>query len=66
MHNALQGGKINLSDHKIRIYEELIYENTIRNHLDSHNIVIIHDHQLLPMINHYKKNGPGSGAATLP
>jgi trehalose synthase len=58
MHNALQGGKINLSDRKMKIYEEVIYENAIRNHLDSHNMVIIHDPQPLPMINHYKKNGP--------
>ena len=58
MHNALQGGEINLSDRKMRIYEEVIYENAIRNHLDSHNMVIIHDPQPLPMINHYKKNGP--------
>jgi trehalose synthase len=58
MHNALQGGEINLSDRKLEIYEEVIYENAIRNHLDSHNMVIVHDPQPLPMINHYKKNGP--------
>src|SRR3990170_593433 len=58
MHNALQGDEINLSDRKIEIYEEVIYENAIRNHLESHNMVIIHDPQPLPMINHYKKNGP--------
>ena len=58
MHNALQGGEINLSDRKMRIYEEVVYENAIRNHLDGHNLVIIHDPQPLPMINHYKKNGP--------
>lgn len=58
MHNALQGGKINLSDRKMHIYENVIYENAIRNHLDNHNIIIIHDPQPLPMINHYKKNGP--------
>src|SRR4030043_1164300 len=58
MHNALQGGEINLSDRKMRIYEEVVYENSIRNHLDGHNLVIIHDPQPLPMINHYKKNGP--------
>src|SRR4030042_7048527 len=58
MHNALQGGEINLSKRKMRIYEEVIYENSIRNHLDSHNMVIIHDPQPLPIINHYKKNGP--------
>jgi trehalose synthase len=58
MHNALQGDEINLSDRKMEIYEEVIYENAIRNHLDSHNIVIVHDPQPLPIITHYKKNGP--------
>ena len=58
MHNALQGGNINLSNRKMKIYEDIIYENAVRNHLDHHNMVIIHDPQPLPMINHYKKNGP--------
>jgi trehalose synthase len=58
MHNALQGEEINLSERKTEIYEEVIEENAIRNHLDSHNMVIIHDPQPLPMIHHYKKNGP--------
>ncbi len=58
MHNALQGGEINLSDRKMQLYEEIIYENAVRNHLENHNMVIIHDPQPLPMINHYKKNGP--------
>ncbi len=58
MHNALQGGDINLTDRKKEIYEEVVYENSIRNHLDHHDIVIIHDPQPLPMINHYRKKGP--------
>ena len=58
MHNALQGGDINLSDRKMDIYEEVIYENVIRNHLDDHNMVIIHDPQPLPMVDGYRKNGP--------
>jgi trehalose synthase len=41
----------------MKLYEEVIYENSIRNHLD-HDIVIIHDPQPLPMINHYRKGGP--------
>ena len=57
MHNALQGGKINLTRRKLQIYEEVIYENSIRNHLD-HDVVIIHDPQPLAMINHYKRKGP--------
>ena len=31
MHNALQGGAINLSHRKLQIYEEVAYENAIRN-----------------------------------
>jgi trehalose synthase len=57
MHNALQGGMINLTKLKKQIYEEVIYENSIRNHLD-HDVVIIHDPQPLPLINHYRKRGP--------
>ncbi|MBI2910054.1 MAG: glycosyltransferase [Chloroflexi bacterium] len=57
MHNALQGGEINLTDRKMEIYEHVIYENSIRNHLD-HDIVIVHDPQPLPMINHYRKKCP--------
>ncbi|MBD3286761.1 glycosyltransferase [candidate division WOR-3 bacterium] len=57
MHNALQGADINLSDLKVNIYEDIIFENVVRNHLD-HDIVIIHDPQPLAMINHYKKQGP--------
>jgi trehalose synthase len=58
IHNALQGGKINLSKRKRRIYEEVIYENAVRNHLEHHNMVIVHDPQPLPMIDHYEKKGP--------
>lgn len=57
MHNALQSGEINLTVRKKELYEEVIYENSIRNHLD-HDIVIVHDPQPLPMINHYRKNIP--------
>jgi trehalose synthase len=57
MHNALQGGKINLSKLKKRIYEKVIEENAIRNHLD-HDLIIIHDPQPLPMINYYKRKAP--------
>jgi len=57
MHNALQGGEINMTDLKQEIYESVIYENVIRNHID-HDFVIIHDPQPLLMIKHYKKKGP--------
>jgi trehalose synthase len=57
MHNALQGAEINLSDMKMDIYEQVVYENGIRNHLD-HDLVIVHDPQPLPMINYYRKKAP--------
>ncbi len=57
MHNALQGGKINLTEMKMDIYEEVVYENSIRNHLE-HDIIIVHDPQPLPLINHYRKKSP--------
>jgi trehalose synthase len=57
MHNALQGGEINLTDRKKEIFEGVVYENAIRTHLE-HDLVIIHDPQPLPMINHYRKRGP--------
>jgi trehalose synthase len=57
MHNALQGADINLSKTKRDIYEQVIAENAMRNHLN-HDVVIIHDPQPLPMINHYRKRGP--------
>lgn len=57
MHNALQGGKVNLTKRKMQIYEDVIFENAMRNHL-KHDIVVINDPQPLPMINHYRKRGP--------
>jgi trehalose synthase len=57
IHNALQGGKINLSRRKMDLYEQVVYENSIRNHLD-HDMVIVHDPQPLPIINHYRRRGP--------
>jgi trehalose synthase len=57
IHNALQGDEFNLTDRKMEIYEQIIYENAIRNHLD-HDIIIVHDPQPLPTINYYRKKQP--------
>ncbi len=57
MHNALQGGQINLSELKRDIYEEVVYENAARMHLD-HDLVIVHDPQPLPLIQHFRKKAP--------
>lgn len=57
MHNALQGGNINLSQLKKDIYETVVGENAVRNHLH-HDLVVIHDPQPLPMIEHFRLRGP--------
>ncbi len=57
MHNALQGGDINLTDLKLQIYEEVVFENAARLHLD-HDVVIVHDPQPLPLIQHFRKKAP--------
>jgi trehalose synthase len=57
MHNALQGGEIDLSQIKKEIFEQVIYENSVRNFLD-HDFIIVHDPQPLPLIEHYEKKCP--------
>jgi trehalose synthase len=57
MHNALQGGDFNLTEMKMHIYEDVVYKNAVRNHLEGHDFVIIHDPQPLPMIIHYQRRG---------
>ena len=57
MHNALQGDEIYFSDLKQEIYEEVVYENAMRMHLD-HDVVIVHDPQPLPIIQHFRKKAP--------
>src|SRR5213595_1536689 len=44
MHNALQGGEIDLSKIKKEIFEQVIYENSVRNFLD-HDFIMVHDPQ---------------------
>ncbi len=56
-HNALQGADINLTERKKEIYESVVFENSVRNHL-THNRVIVHDPQPLPLVQHYDRNGP--------
>lgn len=56
-HNALQGAEINMTGRKKEIYEGVVHENAIRNHLD-HDVVFVHDPQPLPLIAHYRKRSP--------
>ncbi len=56
-HNALQGHSIHLTELKKEIYEQTIYENSIRMDLDA-DFLVIHDPQPLFLIHHYPKSCP--------
>jgi trehalose synthase len=57
MHNALQGAPIQLTEIKKEIYEEVAFQNAIRNRFD-HDFVIVHDPQPLPLVRFSRKRGP--------
>lgn len=57
MHNALQGGPIHFPNGKCEIFEQVVFENAVRNQIE-HDFVIIHDPQPLPLIEHYEKKCP--------
>ncbi|PYK70942.1 MAG: glycosyl transferase family 1 [Verrucomicrobia bacterium] len=57
IHNALQGGEIDLTSIKKEIFEQVIYENSVRNFI-RHDFVIVHDPQPLPLIEHHEKSCP--------
>ena len=44
MHNALQGKPFEFTPLKQRIYEEIVFQNSLRNHFN-HDMVIVHDPQ---------------------
>jgi trehalose synthase len=57
MHNALQGADINLSELKTSIFEEVNFENAVRNRID-HDMVLVHDPQPVALIDHFSKKCP--------
>jgi len=57
MHNALQGEPIRLTDIKKEIYEEVAFQNALRNHFD-HEYVVVHDPQPLPLVCYSRHHGP--------
>jgi len=57
LHNALQGGDINLSELKKEIYEEVNFQNSIRMEVEA-DVVVVHDPQPLPMVTHYRRACP--------
>ncbi|MFL5349157.1 MAG: glycosyltransferase [Hyalangium sp.] len=57
MHNALQGAPIRLTDIKKEIYEDVAFQNAVRNRFD-HDYVVVHDPQPLPLVQFSRKRGP--------
>jgi trehalose synthase len=53
IHNALQGASASLSDAEKAVYEEVVFENALRMHLDDCDFVAVHDPQPLPLISHF-------------
>ena len=53
LHNTLQGENLEFSDAERTIYEQVVFENATRLHLDDCDAVIVHDPQPLPLIAHF-------------
>ncbi|MFX1273491.1 MAG: glycosyltransferase [Promethearchaeota archaeon] len=58
IHNALQGARKGLSKNRKMNYLEVNRRNSIYNHLEDTDCVIIHDPQPLPIIKYYNKRQP--------
>lgn len=57
LHNGLQGAPVEITDNKRRAYEQIVFENSLRMHLE-HDVVIVHDPQPVPLVQHYQRTGP--------
>lgn len=57
VHNALQGGRINLSDLKKQVYQEVLLENAARMALEG-CVVVVHDPQPLGLVALFRKTAP--------
>jgi len=53
LHNTLQGGRLEFSEAERTIYEQVVFENATRLHLDDCDAIIVHDPQPLPLITHF-------------
>jgi hypothetical protein len=53
LHNTLQGERLEFSDAEKTIYEQVVFENATRLHLDDCDAIIVHDPQPLPLITHF-------------
>ena len=54
-HDSLQGKPIKLTKSRKDVYEEFSQRNSIINHLEEHDIIVIHDPQPLAMVKHLRR-----------
>ncbi|MFC1529023.1 glycosyltransferase [Candidatus Latescibacterota bacterium] len=57
-HNALQGEKINFSEMKKKLFEQVNRQYSTYTHINTHDFVVIHDPQPLPLVQYYQKRQP--------
>ena len=57
-HNSCQGAEYELSPEVKKTYEEVNEKNSNFMHLEKADAIIMHDPQVLPLINYYQKNQP--------
>ena len=57
LHNALQGGEIDLTEMKKRHYEQIVFHNSLRMDIDA-DVVVVHDPQPLPLVTHFRHTCP--------
>jgi trehalose synthase len=53
LHNTLQGETAGISEADKAIYEQVVFENGTRLHIEDCDAVIVHDPQPLPLISHF-------------
>jgi trehalose synthase len=53
LHNLLQGSTVDLCAAEKDAYETVVFENSIRLHVEDCDAVIVHDPQPLPLISHF-------------
>jgi trehalose synthase len=53
LHNALQGNALHLSADEIRLFEQITFENALRQHLEDRDVIIVHDPQPLALISQF-------------
>jgi trehalose synthase len=57
LHNALQGGEIDLTEMKKHHYEQIVFHNSLRMNIDA-DVVVVHDPQPLPLVTHFRHGCP--------